>query len=76
MRKLVFIALMFISFINLSSQNIVQLHPMVGDTINSTEKMVFYLFSEIKDGDFFQGIIYYRDSTNQKDLYWQIPLVI
>ena len=47
----------------ISSQDIVQLHPVVGDTISNSEKVAFYLFPEIKDSCFVEGVIFYQDST-------------
>ncbi len=46
-----------------SSQEIVQLHPVVGDTISKSEKVAFYLFPEIKDTCFIEGVIFYQDSA-------------
>jgi len=45
------------------SQEIVQLHPVVGDTIGNSEKIAFYLFPEIADSSFIQGVIFFQHST-------------
>ncbi|WP_075591539.1 hypothetical protein [Labilibacter marinus] len=62
MRKVTLVALIAILMSSVNAQKLVQLHPMVGDTIDATEKMVFYLFPEITDSIFEQGIIYRQNS--------------
>ncbi len=49
--------------INDFSQNTVQLHPVVGDTISYSEKVAFYLFPEINDSSFIEGIVFFQDSA-------------
>lgn len=58
------IFIFFISFsIEVFSQSIVQLHPLVGDTISNSEKVAFYLFPEITDSCFIEGLIFFQDSA-------------
>lgn len=57
-----FISLLCVSN-GVNSQNTVQLHPVVGDTISNSEKVAFYLFPEIKDSCFIEGVIFYQDSA-------------
>ncbi|MGQ1785753.1 hypothetical protein [Saccharicrinis sp. GN24d3] len=40
------------------SQQLMQLHPIAGDTIDQTEKRLFYLFPEIPDSSYLQGVIF------------------
>ncbi|MCU4176578.1 hypothetical protein [Carboxylicivirga sp. N1Y90] len=47
----------------ISAQSIVQLHPVVGDTISNSEKVAFYLFPEITDTCFVRGVILHQDSA-------------
>lgn len=60
---MLFFILLFVLAVGGFAQELVQLHPIVGDTIDVTEKKVFYLFPEISDSSFVQGIIYSQDST-------------
>ena len=57
-----FILLLVVSN-GISSQNTVQLHPVVGDTISNSEKVAFYLFPEIEDSCFIEGVIFCQDSS-------------
>lgn len=61
-KLVVFISLLTLSN-GISSQQIVQLHPVVGDTISYSEKVAFYLFPEITDSCFIEGLIFYEDSV-------------
>ena len=66
MRKVLFILfLAIVMCCNSFSQQLVQLHAMVGDTIDNTEKVAFYLFPEINDSSFVEAVIFYRDSVFQ-----------
>jgi len=47
----------------LHAQHAFQLHPVVGDTISNSEKVAFYLFPEITDTCFVEGLIFYQDSA-------------
>lgn len=67
-RKHLFLKLsLFVSLLCVSnsanSQKLVQLHPLIGDTISYTEKVAFYLFPEISDSCYVQGVICYQDSA-------------
>ena len=64
MKKILTLLTIWISVVTgVLSQDLLQLHPVVGDTIDSAEKMAFYLFPEIKDTAFIQGVIYAADSS-------------
>jgi len=57
-----FVILLTLSM-GINAQSTVQLHPVVGDTISNSEKVAFYLFPEITDTCFVQGVILHQDSA-------------
>jgi len=58
MHKLVFLFACLLSSISMNAQKrVVILHPILGDSIDLTEKQTYLLFPEIKDVDFDEGQI-------------------
>lgn len=55
--KTIVVALLLLSSAALSQNTVFRLHPVVGDTIDQTEKSAYLLFSQLVDSSFKEGWI-------------------
>lgn len=62
--KINFVFLIVVLFKNVvfSQSKIIQLHPILGDTIDLVEKRDYFLFPEVKDATYVYGILERKDS--------------